>query len=630
MRHFPLRSLVAASALAAFGCLHAPMPWSPDGKWMAYTVEVRPIGQILLPGWSFESAVDGSARDRSTPRSAPTSYRLWATRADSGDSVLLEDSPGPLTAPGWSPDGRALAFGRAVPVAEGSGGRFEVVILEGPTRRRIISSRALPVIGSGPSPLPAQAVAWSPDGRYLAVPQLGPDGLAILRADNGRQVNAINDAFLPSWSPDGAKLAFYVRGTTDSLHCIDSALGQPRLLAEVGQAGQAPIWTRDGQTTLVIVARQPAPRNAEGPGDLAHLIRVRVDSGASEVVRPLSPDSVMGRDRSAEGVSLAVDREGENLFCSNVADGQPNQITWVRLRDGAVYKKFYLVDFTIPMGSLSLSPDGRTLAARVGTTDRLSAPALCDLESNDLRTRLIAPDDSTRVEWIATLVRSARLILGALPAAGSDRPTILPVLGEFEANSEILHRLRRIGRAGRPLCDRPASLPPASPELAALLDEARLFFDYLRRDYGAALDSLETLEARAETPDRRSRLLSVRAQLFLAQGMHDRAAHAVDYLRDRQPRPRFRLEVAGGKFSLTPETIPGRGWPDYLRSKVEAARVADQDVPTEPHLNPDAPRGPEGFELPGIRLDLERPPFDQPPTAPRQPSRRVVPGGIPR
>ena len=56
MRHSLLPALAVASALAIGGCLHAPMPWSPDGKWLAYTVEVRPIGQILRPGWLFESA----------------------------------------------------------------------------------------------------------------------------------------------------------------------------------------------------------------------------------------------------------------------------------------------------------------------------------------------------------------------------------------------------------------------------------------------------------------------------------------------------------------------------------------------------------------------------------------------
>ncbi len=163
MGDFRNRAIAAAFALLLVaGCLHSPMPWSPDGKWIAYTVEVRPVGQILRGGWLYEPAGEAA---RSPSRSAPTSYRLWATRADTGASVLLDESSGPLTAPGWSPDGRALAFGRVVREAEGAG-RFEVVILEGPTRRRVISSMPLPRDAAEASLLPAQAIAWSPDGRH--------------------------------------------------------------------------------------------------------------------------------------------------------------------------------------------------------------------------------------------------------------------------------------------------------------------------------------------------------------------------------------------------------------------------------------------------------------------------------
>ncbi len=326
-------------------------------------------------------------------------------------------------------------------------------------------------------------------------------------------VNLIDDAFLPSWAPEGGRLAFYIRGASDSLHFVESAMGQPRLLASVGQAGQAPAWSRDGMT-VTVVSRRPVPRVAEPPGELADLLRVRLDTGVAEIIRPLSSDAILGRDRSVEGVSFAFDREGENLFCSTVVEGQPHQIVWYHPRDNSVYKRFSITDQTAPMGSLSLSPDGRTLAARVGPVAHLSAPALCDLESSDLRSRLIAPDDSSRVEWIASLVASARAILSALPVASTepktpaatrvDRPNILPVLTEFEPNSEPTFRLRRIGKLGRPLCDRPDDAPPVDPALTPLLDEARFFFDYLREDYAAALESLVALESQARSPDPRT------------------------------------------------------------------------------------------------------------------------------
>ena len=44
------------------GCLHTPMCWSPDGRWLAYTVAVRPRAEILTPGWTFERATVEAAK----------------------------------------------------------------------------------------------------------------------------------------------------------------------------------------------------------------------------------------------------------------------------------------------------------------------------------------------------------------------------------------------------------------------------------------------------------------------------------------------------------------------------------------------------------------------------------------
>jgi len=597
MRRILCSTFVLACSFAIAGCIHAPMPWSPDSRWIAYTVEVRPIDQILRPGWLFESPSRPSTLLGGSTR--PTAYRLWATRKDTGASVLLEESDQPMTAPGWSPDGRALAFGKLVVPAEGPG-RFEVVILEGPGRRRIVSSRPLTELNAEASRLPGQAVVWSPDGRYLAIPQLSPLGLAIIRADNGRQVNRIADAFLPSWAPDGARLAFYLRGTGDTLNSLDSPVGQPRILAEVGQAGQAPVWSRDG-LTLFIASRKSVPRGADPPGEQVELIKVRADNGQSETIRSLAVDAVLGRDRSVEGVSIAFD--GESLFCSSVVEGAANVLTWYHPRENEVYKKFTLVDFSAPMGSLSISPDGSALAARVGPVDRLGAPVICDLESSDPRSRLMAPDDASRVEWIATLVQSARTILANLPITSPepnakktrplDRPTLLPILGEFDLNSDPVIRLRKISKLGRPLCDRPADAPAAGPMVEAILDEARLFFDYLSGNYVPALKSLETLEARVESSQHRLGLLSVRAQISLAQGNVDQMGETVGFLRSLVRSPGRRIEWDGTAYRLTnldPARGESRDWTDYLTWRGSKVQEILHDDGADLHFNPDNPR----------------------------------------
>ena len=568
---FAMRRTIVGLAillLCVAGCLHSPMPWSPDGSWIAYTVEVRPFDQIIAPGWTF----DPSRPSKKLMTPPATGYRLWATRASSNTSVLLAESTGPITAPGWSPDGRALSFGQVVTAADGSN-RFEVVILEGLARRRVVSSRPLTALDAEASRLPYQAIAWSGDGRYLAVPQLEPMGLAIIRADNGRVVNSIPDAFLPSWSPTGGRLAFYLRAGGHSLHYMESALGQPRHLLDVGQATQAPAWTRDGLSVFVVARRSNLKPDELGVEPL-DLVRVRVDTFAVETVRTLSSEFGPSRDRSIEGASITMDRDAENWFSTAQVDGQPHQVTWYHPRENAVFKKFSVIDFAVPAGSLSLSPDGRTLAARVGSSERLLAPVLTDLEAGDLKARLVAPDDSARLEWIATLTRLARSILVDLPRAtvwlGNekpstvDRPTILPLLTEVTANSELSARLHRIGKLGRPLCDRPAGSPELDLTTRKVFDEARLFFDYLREDYSAALEALESLEPEAETPTRRLALLTIRAQILVNQGRFTPAKRIIAFLDQVDPSVARRVEWTGRSYVLTPEPRPDRGWPRYL------------------------------------------------------------------
>lgn len=600
---------LAALLVGASGCLHAPMPWSPDGAWLAYPVAARAADGILAPGWLF---APGPALDR--PPAAATGYRLWATKASSGASVLLEESAGPITAPGWSPDGRALAFGRVVPEAEGRG-RFEVVILEGLTRRRVVSSRPIGVLDAEVSRLPFQALAWSPDGRYLAVPQLEPNGLAIIRADNGRVVNSIPDAFLPSWSPAGGKLAFFLRSGGHALHCIDSALGQPRLLCDVGQAGQAPAWTRDGSAIFTVARRPPATR-PEGPGarrsparpaepnaDQFDLVRVRVDAPELELIYPLKADAAANLDAAVEGTSLTFDRDGENLFSSNAVEGVPNQVTWFHPRDGAVYKKFHPVDYSLPIGSLAVTPDGRTLAARVGGGDRLSPPLLCDLAVGEPRARLIAPDDPARLEWVATLARTAWTVLAKLPAPTLpaavgppmrlDRPTILPVVTELIKDPEAHARLRRIGRIGRPLCDRPAGSPEPSAATRQVLAEARLFFDYLKEDYAAALEDLGPLEDAAATPEHRVALLTIRAQTLINLGQVVSARRVIGYLERLDGPPSRRIEWTASGYELTPERRADRGWPRYLvRAASRALDTLEEADRPEPGPDFAPSRGP--------------------------------------
>ena len=184
---------------------------SPDGKWVAYTV-----------------ATPDSARDRNDTD-------LWMTSWDGESTIRLTWTPEPESSPRWSPDNRWLAFvsGRQ----EGKGGQVWLLDRRGGEAQRVTQIRG------GVSDL-----VWAPDGNRFAVvvdeetdtlarrdtterktpPPIVVDRYAFKRDVSGylgtkrtrvavfdlgaRTLDtlahgATNDD-APSWSPDGARLAF--------------------------------------------------------------------------------------------------------------------------------------------------------------------------------------------------------------------------------------------------------------------------------------------------------------------------------------------------------------------------------------------------------------------------------------
>jgi Tol biopolymer transport system component len=654
--------LVVLATLPVYGCLHSPMCWSPDGQWLAYTVVVRPRSETLSPGWTFErvapiatkaagSATDPWAREGQIEG---ISYRLWATRPETGESVLLDECTGPITSPGWSPDGSALAFGRLVPESGGRA-RFEIVVQSAPTQQKVLRSQPLVRLAgeADVENLPAVAVAWSPDGRFLAVPQVEPRGLEILRADDGRLLKSIDEAYMPAWSPDGSKLAYCRRGETEGLYCIDLKFGSPRRLAEILKATQAPVWSRDGES-VVVARRRPQSGRGDPSSEHGELVRVRVDNSRIEALRLPSEDPGEA-GKKFRGVSFSFDRDGEELFCSVLVDGQKPHIIWYRLQNGSIYKRFNPFDLLMPVGALAVSPVDRKLALRVGPLDVGALPAVYDLETRKLTP--IVPDDDARLEWLATTISTVRELLRSTvppPLIGKEvieRPTLLPAPGEIPVEQETLLRLHRLASIGLGLCDRPTDAP-ADLALAEILDEARFFFDYLKQDYDAALTSLEAMEARTTSVDRRGQILYLRAQTLLGQGDIKWAPELISYLQSIQARPPQLFEMTPVGPALTTDRSSADRWADFLALRAETLkhiRPADADgldllenvIPGAPEpafgLGPAAPPFPNLrgeipiLRLPNQRLDMNAViPFLPQQQEPPQPQARPVIPLLPR
>ena len=574
----PAAGLLGLALAVSLGCVPAPVLWSPEGRWLAYTTAVRSEEQRLLPpGWLYNVKLGPEGEQlgwsASTDRPAAFLYRLWTTRPDTGDSVLLEESRNPLTSPVWRSDGKAIAFGRLVSEPDGRP-RFEVVVQDSPESKRIISKQGQVEAGLRPADLPGLTLAWSSDGRYLAIPLLQQTrGIAIVRADDGRVLKEIPDASLPSWSPDGTKLAFLRGAEVQSLHYLDTNFGMPRHLADIGQACQPPAWSRDKRSVMVVSRRQARPPK-DPAGTVTALVKVSIDGGIKEdLTLPADPRE---GDRPELGTSFSFDQDEEALFFSDDADGDQSIVCWFLPRGRVVHKKDNPIDFTIRLSSFAVTPGGKTLAFRAGGPDYFAPPGLWELpniQSTGRFTPLI-PDDSARLEWIATLIASARrLLLSGLPAVTSEngrsieRATSLPIPGELAANQDNVDRLRRLGKLGRfgkSLCDRPFDKAEVKPAVRDQVDEARLFFDYLRGDYDAALRSLESLEARATSPDHRLRLVSLRAQIFMGNGQEERTERTIEFLQSLERKAPQRIEMTPEGPTLTTEDAPNQGWPNYL------------------------------------------------------------------
>ena len=236
---------VLASSLVG-SCLHAPLAWSPDGQWLAFTT-YRPSAAppVELPGL-FDARMP--ARVASPEReggSEPSRYRIWATERATLSSVLIEDSAGPISSPSWSPDGHALAYLRLVPRSPlndlvPARWSCELVVQEAMDRKRVVAT--IPDVELDRDQrvnFPSLTAAWSPDGLLLAVPRPGRSpAVLIVHADRGAVVRTIDSATRPSWSPDGSKLAFYRPGqsgqSSQVLHVVgqDSGPGRAPALAE--------------------------------------------------------------------------------------------------------------------------------------------------------------------------------------------------------------------------------------------------------------------------------------------------------------------------------------------------------------------------------------------------------------
>jgi Tol biopolymer transport system component len=212
--------------------------WSPDGKQIAflgsetpdstgvYVADVGPSG--ALPGGlqarhiGSDTAVTlGFAL--SGPQWSPDGTSLAVTNGifddttktsgivvmkpdGSGERVIAQDAGHPSWSPIWSPNGRQLAYFRAVDPTEYFNGRpctvrAWVIDADGTNERR------LDPLAEGCDMAPA----WSPDGTRLSVlliktGDLNPWQMSVMMLDGSESLVTLGDGAVGSWQPVAAPL----------------------------------------------------------------------------------------------------------------------------------------------------------------------------------------------------------------------------------------------------------------------------------------------------------------------------------------------------------------------------------------------------------------------------------------
>ena len=236
--------------------------WSPDGRRLRFNLwgngpkglwEVSADGtglRPLLPGWNEECCGTWTPDGKYfifASRRGLTSFNLWAIREDAGLFQKANPEPVQLTAGPvnfWHPlpsrDGKKIFAHGLEP--RGEAARYDAR-----------SQQFVPYLGG----ISVEWPTFSKDGQWVAYTRYPQRDLWRSKVDGGQQLQLTFsplEAFMPRWSPDGKRIAFFAAtsGTTEwHIYVVPGDGGSgPQQLAPAGTDSADATWSLDGNSLM--------------------------------------------------------------------------------------------------------------------------------------------------------------------------------------------------------------------------------------------------------------------------------------------------------------------------------------------------------------------------------------------
>ena len=253
-----VRTLASLALVLVLACKDAVAPpqsvltvtFARDGElYSTDTSGTTPVPLMPLGESGYEPSWSPDGRYVAFTRALPSDYQIFVLDTRSGIETPLTAGPRDNFSPAWSPDGGAIAFLSRSKDSTGDA-TLNVIASNGTGQHEL-----------GTAHYYVRAPRWSPSGRQLVATDSAIEA-TIVDAATGTVVRVLAAGMSPAWSPDGKTIAFVCSGNSGAAICLIDVSGQnQRVISD--SADYQPAWSPDGTHLAVESWRHLYQQNAD-------------------------------------------------------------------------------------------------------------------------------------------------------------------------------------------------------------------------------------------------------------------------------------------------------------------------------------------------------------------------------